>query len=118
MERPFSCRCQPTNDVPSYSRISLKRGIRSRGGLAAGSGGDSFVEDLVDAGLAAAGDIEAQTAARLVGGAEGWAGREHHLPRQSVAGDGGGADAVWQARPHTKAPAPLETGDEAVAAHA
>src|SRR3984957_1764929 len=116
MERPFSCRCQPTNDVPSYSRISLKRGIRSRGGLAAGSGGDSFVEDLVDAGLAAAGDIEAQTAARLVGGAEGWAGREHHLPRQSVAGDAGGADAARQARPYIDAGARLDPGDEAVRA--
>ena len=31
-ERPFSCRCQPTNGAPSYSRMSLKRGIGSGGG--------------------------------------------------------------------------------------
>ena len=42
----------------------MKRGIRA-GGLAARRGGDRFVEHLVDARLAAAGDVEAQVAARL-----------------------------------------------------
>src|ERR1700683_3307219 len=84
--------------------------------IATGSGGDGFVEDLEDAGLAAAGDIEAQTASRFVGGAEGWAGREHHLPRQPVASDVGGADAIRQASPQIDAGARLDPGAEAVGA--
>ena len=30
-ETPFACRCQPTNGAPSYSRMSLKRGIELQG---------------------------------------------------------------------------------------
>ena len=47
--------------------------------IAAGSGGDGFVENLVDARIAATGDVEAQAAARLFGGAERRSGREHHF---------------------------------------
>ena len=51
-----------------------------------------------------------------IGSAERWARREHHLPRQPVAGDVGGADAVGQVSPQIDAGARLDPGDEAVRA--
>ncbi len=94
----------------------LKARHSEPGGVAAGSGGDGFVENLVDARIAAAGDIEAQAAARLVGGAERRPRREHHLPRKRVAGDIRGGDALGQASPQINAGARLDPGREAMAA--